>query len=91
MTLRCQNKMSRAIRKPAVCLDVKIKALISCTVTAQSIIFFVSALSIIFYIPSAFKIQNFEPQVEYSTRFVSDMIGNLEDRFSNDSAKMIRM
>ena len=47
MTLRCQNKMSRAIRKPAVCLDVKIKALISCTVTAQSINFFVSALSII--------------------------------------------
>ena len=26
MPLRCQNKMSRAIRKPAVCLDVKIKA-----------------------------------------------------------------
>ena len=26
MTLRCQNKMRRAIRKPAVCLDVKIKA-----------------------------------------------------------------
>ena len=26
MTLRCQNKMSRAMRKPAVCLDVKIKA-----------------------------------------------------------------
>ena len=47
MTLRCQNKMGRAIRKSAVCLDVKKKALISCTVTAQSINFFVSALSII--------------------------------------------
>ena len=37
MTLHCQNKMSRAIRKPAVCLDVKIKAQISCKVTAHAV------------------------------------------------------
>ena len=92
MTLRCQNKLSRAIRKPAVCLDVKTKAQISCTtVTAQSISAFVSALFFIYFTFPLLPKSEILSLAECSARVVSDMIGNPEDRFSNDAAQLIRI
>ena len=84
--------MSRIMRKPAFCNYAKTKPQISCAVTTQLISAFVFATQIV---QSLYYLNlNFQACSHHLTgctaRFVSDLIGNPEDRFSHNAAHILQ-
>ena len=78
--------MSRVMRKP-VFAYAKTKELISCAVNAQLISTYDFAINIVQSL--YFLNRNAKPLAIFrgcSTQLVSDLVGNLEDRFSHDAA-----
>ena len=79
------------MRKPAFFAYAKTKTQISLSVTAKVQADQPFFLLHVKYNPSSFKIRNFKPLATLcgcTARFVSDLVGNPEDRISHNEAQL---
>ena len=89
-TITLNGTIEPRCEKTGFLLMRKTKTQISCAVTAQLISAFVFAIRIIN--PSTNYFRNFQPLAIFcgcTDRFVSDLVGNPEDRFSHKEALLI--